>query len=427
MILQISRTRLILYGVILTTLLALWLIIGCLVIERVENSPEGLVLVTLKFLAPMKPTAIQDLEIIQIEQQERVPFTYTWQTANTLQIRIIEQNYPRGNSYHYKFKGAPSMFWPFFVWAGGDFQAKVPVRFLGIEAKDTVPSQGPVILKFNTNLKAGEIKNYIKLPVPGKLEPLKTIPGENIPYPDFSRWQYWPSEKLLNLNTYEIEILKGLPSQHGDKLTKSIRAQFKTTPEFLIEAAYPRPGSASVWLSREIALEANQPLKGGSFAIKDLPGQSVLKGNKIYYLPERILLPGKTYRVKAHLVSVSNETLDYEYSFATTNLGQHRWLEFKPTPSATLWLMEGNKTLREMPVSIKPGRPLPSGTLYEQNRTNHWIRLNADILLHVLPNGRVDRHESLGLPATYSCIYLGEKDLKELLQVLPPSFMFISH
>ncbi|AQS59345.1 L,D-transpeptidase [Desulforamulus ferrireducens] len=422
MILQISRARLLLYGVILATLLILWLTIACLVMERVENSPEGLVVVTLKFLAPMKPTAIEDLVITRNGHPGKVPFTYTWQTANTLQIKISEQDYPRGHRYHYKFKGAPSMFWPFFVWAGGDFQAKVPVRFLGIEASDTVPSRGPAVLKFNTNLKADEIKNYIKLPVPGRLEPANVTAQ-----PDYSRWLYWPSTKLQNLSTYEIEILKGLPNQQGEKLTKSIIARFKTTPEFLIEAAYPRPGSGSIWLSREIAIEANQPLKEGSLIIEGLPGRSVIKDNRIYYLPERILLPSKTYRVKAHLVSVSNETLDYEYSFSTTNLGQHRWLEFKHAPSPTLWLMQGNKTLREMPVAVKPGRPLPVGTLYEQNRTDHWFRLNADILLHVLPKGRTDRHENLGLPTTYSCIYLEEKDLKELLQALPPNFMFISH
>lgn len=417
MILQISRARLILCGVIITCLLSLWIIIGCLVIERVENNQEGIVVVTFTFLAPMKPSAIQDLEIHQINQEKKVPFTYTWQTANTLQIRIAEKNYPRGNLYQYRFKCAPSMFWPFFVWAGGNFQAKVPIRFIGIEAGNTVPSKGPVILQFNTHVKANELNKYLKVPVPGRLEPINK---------DLSRWRYWPTEKLKNLSTYEIELLKGLPGQYGGKLTKSVKIQFKTTPEFLLENVYPRPGSTGVWLSRDIVLETNQPLKNGSLISNDLPGKSVIKGNKIQYLPQRMLLPGKTYRLKAHLVSISNETLDYEYSFSTTNLGHNRWLEFQLAPSPTLWLMEGNKTLKEMKVTVKSGRKIPSGTLYEQNRNTGWIRLNADILLHALPEGKVDNHKSLGLPTTYSCIYLKEQDLTDLLQALPAGFMFTS-
>lgn len=432
MIVQISRTRIIQYAIIFFVTLALWIAIGFFVTQQVEDSAEGEVIVTFKFLAPMKPSATRDLVIEQAESRRQVPFTYHWITASTLQVKIPEKDYPRGQQYRYHFKSAPAMIWPFYVWDSGEFQSQVKLRFVGIEASETVPSRGPVILQFNTNVNPGKIHNYVKGPVPGKLEPAKLTTGKNFSY-DYSRWLYWPAKKLHNLDRYAMEITKGLPAENGTALDKSVQAEFVTTPEFLIQKVFPRPGSDSVWLTRDILIETNQRLKSGVISVNGLPGQGKITGNQIKFTSQRVLMPGRIYQVKAHLTSTSNETLDYEYSFTTTNLGNSKWLELKLDPSPTLWLVEGNKTVKRMEVALKSDH-LPTGTLYEQSRQTMngdaalgWLRLNADILLHSLSPNMTDQHQALGLPKTYSCIYLKKEDLTLLLNTLPQGFMLICH
>ncbi|GAB6157595.1 hypothetical protein JCM39194_07950 [Desulfotomaculum varum] len=428
MIVQISRLRIIQYTVVFFVLLVFWFTAAFWVTCRVEHSVEGEVIVTFKFLVPMQPHASSQLVLNQASNRTSIPFTGRWITANTLQIKINEPGYPRGQLYYYRFKAAPAMIWPFYIWAGGQFQPQVKLRLVGI-ANDLVPSRGPVILQFNTDVEPGQIHHYVNLPMPGKLVPVAANPKGQETFYDYSRWLYWPAKKLANRQQYAIKLKKGLPGKNGTRLAENITVHFQTAPEFLIEQVLPRPGAASVWLTRDLVITTNQKLKSGQFIIPELPGTTQIINNQVKYLPERVMLPGQTYHAKVRLVAVSNETLDYEYSFTTTNLGNSKWLELKLGTSPTLWLLEGNKTLKKMEVAVKSGQ-LPTGTLYEQNRrtdTPGWIWLNADILLHHLPANMPDHHGSLGLPKSYSCLYLQEADLKLLLSTLPRGFMLISH
>ncbi|ABO50482.1 hypothetical protein Dred_1964 [Desulforamulus reducens MI-1] len=429
MIIQISKKRIVQVALAIILTLSLWITIGFWVSHRVHDSPEGRVVVTFNFLAPMKPSATEDLIITEADNGRKVPFTHQWLTASKLQVTISETRYPLGRKYFYHFKLSPAMIWPFYVWAAGEFQGKVKLRFVGIDSKGTVPSRGPITLQFNTNVQPQKISNFVFGPVPGKIIPSKTNLTEKKQILDYSRWEYWPNKKLNNLCRYSMDIKAGLPSQTGGKLTHSIKAEFVTTPEFLIEKALPQPGSDSVWLTREILLQTNQQLKSGHVYIKDLSGQCQIKGNTIRFITDRVMMPGKKYTVKANLTSTSNESLDFTYSFSTTNLGHNRWLELKLDQTPVLWLMEGNRTLHKMNVRVKPDRTIPRGTLYELRRHSEspWMHLNADILLHPLSENVADNHDQLNLPKSYSCIYLQEKDAKKLFHALPPGFMLICH
>ncbi|GAB6180688.1 hypothetical protein JCM14036_20070 [Desulfotomaculum defluvii] len=429
MIIQISRSRIIQVSALIFLTLSLWLTIGLWVSHHVNESPEGKVVVTFNFLAPMKPSSTNDLIITQADTGKKVPFEHQWLTASKLQITITEKSYPLGRKYRYHFSSAPAMIWPFHVWSSSEFQGKVKLRFMGIKSNNTVPSRGPIILQFNTNVDPQKIANYVSGPVPGKLIPANTKSCEK----DYSCWEFWPDKKLNNLYRYTMNIKAGLPDQYGGKLSQTIEAKFLTTPEFLIEKAFPEPGSKSIWLTREIILQTNQQLKSAKLDIQDLPGRSIIKDKTIRYLPERVMMPGTTYKVKARLTSTSNETLDFSCSFSTTNLGKNRWLELKLEPSPELWLMEGCKTLKKFNVRVRSDRNMPQGTLYEANRQSDlssrtpWMRLNADILLHPLPENMQDNHEQLGFPKSYSCVYLQDQDAKELFNTLPQGFMLICH
>lgn len=424
MIIQISRTRIVQVSAIFFLTIALWLTISLWESHQVNESPEGKVVVTFNFLAPMKPAATKDLIITQVATGKKVPFEHQWLTASKLQIIISEKSFPLGREYQYRFKAAPAMIWPFYVWSAGKFQGKVKLKFIGIDGNHTVPSKGPIILQFNTNVDPRKISNFVSGPVPGKLIPAGT---------DYSRWEFWPNKKLNNLYRYSMNITAGLPDQQGGKLEQSIKAEFVTTPEFLIEGVFPEPDSNSIWLTREILLQTNQQLKSAQVDLPGLPGRCIIKDKTIRYIPERVMMPGTTYTVKARLISTSNESLDFTYSFSTTNLGKNRWLELKQEPTPVLWLMEGSKTLKSFVVRVRTDRTVPLGTLYEANRQSEtskqspWMRLNADILLHPLPENMRDNHEQLGLPKSYSCIYLQAQDAKELFNTLPKGFMLISH
>lgn len=436
MIVQISRARLILYIALFISIISLWLIIGHVVEEQLQPSAEGQVSIRFKFLAPMRPSAVNDLVIERIRDGQKVPFKYTWLTASTLQIHIFEKDYPRGLKYRYKFTGAPAMIWPFYVWARGEFQSKVKLRFIGIERNKATPSRGPVVLQFNTAVKPESISQHILLPEPGRLEPLKTLVRGKQWVVDYSRWQYWPSKKLQNQHEYTIEIKKELTGDNGSKLGQTVQAKFTTTPEFLIEQIYPLPGSDSVWLTRSISLTTNQPLQSVHIEIKGLPGQYQIENNQVKFRPDHVMLPDTTYHVKTQLTSTSNEVINYQFSFHTTNLGQNKWLQLRLAPSATLLVLEGNKVLRQINVSLKPNRNIPQGTLYEDKRETlptkgnalaRWIKLNADILLHTLPEGVKDDHHTLGLPQSYSCIYVSQRNMEWLYHNLPSNFMLIAH
>lgn len=401
--------------------------------HHVENSTEGQVVTTFKFLAPMRPSAAKNLIIRRKDTNKEVPFEYEWITSNTLRVFILEKEYPRGLNYSYSFRAAPVMIWPLHVWASGNFSSNVQLRFLGVKNKDAVPSRGPIILQFNTFVDPMGIRKHIHFPFPGKFEPLKINIEGNIFYTDYSQWQFTPSKKLKNQNKYSINIDKDLLSIHGNPLKKSIEADFNTTAEFLITQVSPRPGSQSVWLTRDIILETNQKLKGCQINIEGLQGEPKIYDQKVHFITYRVMMPSKTYKIKAHLISISNEKLDYEYSFSTTNLGNNKWLELKLGKNPSLWVVEGNKTINKINIAVKNKPEIPKGTLYEQNRSDgtknspYWIRLNADILLHANPKNTTDNHRMLGLPKTYSCIYLDPKDLTALYKTLPKGFMLICH
>lgn len=411
----------------------LWLFITVIVTHEVEDSTEGKVITTFKFLAPMKPAAAKNLIIRRDDTGKKVPFEYKWVTANTLRVLISEKEFPRGLKYSYSFRAAPVMIWPLHVWASGSFSSNVQLRFLGVKNKEAVPSGGPILLQFNTFVDPKEIQKYIHFPVSGKIEPLQIKIEKNQLYTDYSQWQYLPSKKLKNQYNYSISIDKGLTGLNGNPLQTSVKTNFNTTAEFLITQVYPRPGSQSVWLTREIILETNQKLKSCKISIEGLQGEPKIIDQRVLFKSDRVMMPGKTYNVKAHLISASNEKLDYEYSFSTTNLGNNQWLELKLGQVPNLWVVAGNKTIRKINVSIKSKPEIPKGTLYEQNRnvtTNNspcWIRLNADILLHTVPENTKDDHRLLNLPTTYSCIYLDNKDLTDLSKTLPKGFMLICH
>lgn len=433
MIIQISRFRLILYTLIITTLLMLWLVIGFFVTHSFEKSPEGTVVVNFKFLAPMKPSAVE-LLTLKNESGSVIPLKHVWLTASTLRVEFEEKGYPRGQSYSYSFDWAPSMIWPFRVWGSGELQPKIKLRFIGIENSDRIPSRGPVTFQFNSAVKPEELNKYFHGPLPGRIEPQKEyIPDSGYVY-DYSRWHYWPGEKMKNTNTYSIIIEKGLTSLSGSELDTRVEANFTTTPEFLIIENLPRSWSDSIWLTREISIIANQKIKTANVNVEGLPGSVYLSDNKVTFIPHRLMLPGTTYQVKASLVSSSNETLEHVYTFRTTNLGASRWLEVKLGPEPLIYALEGSTTIKTISVNVKPGLAIPRGTLYEQSRNNSsnsnpegcWIHLNADLLLHSL-NSSVDNHSSLGLPKSYSCFYLNKEDLEWLLNNMPQGFMVIIH
>ncbi|WP_273483692.1 Ig-like domain-containing protein [Desulforamulus ruminis] len=433
MIVHICRTRLVQVGFLVTFMFVSWLVTGSFVRQDLLECPEGQVAVCFKFLTPMKPSAVNRLVIERITDGQRVPFHHHWVTANTLHISFPEREYPRGLRYRYQFKMASSMIWPFYVWSSGEWQSRVKLRFIGIENQDAVPSRGPVVLQFNTPVQPSQLPKHIILPEPGKLEPFK---NKQTKESDFSRWLYYPDQKMKNRFRYTLEIKKGLSSLAGDALTQSQKVQFLTSPEFNIQQMQPKPGSTGIWLTRTVSFTANQPLKKADIVIPGLRGQSRINGNQVSFIAEKVMLPDTTYSITATLTSVSNEVITYRGSFHTTNLGNNRWVELKLGPSPALWVYQGNKITRSLKVNLHPQNNIPIGTLYEQDRGVStakagaplpWFRLNADILLHVLPEGLADNHALLGLPASYSCLYLPEKDLDWLIQYLPPGFMLIAH
>ncbi|WP_066639708.1 L,D-transpeptidase family protein [Desulfolucanica intricata] len=435
MIIQISYKRMWQVAVAFLLIIASWVLIGHFAWIKInQNVSDNKVEFTVKFLVPMLKN--KTLERLSIESQlpgHEVLYDTEWTSPNTLKISIYENEYPCGLEYKYTFKKAPSMIPLFRVSVKGKVLHKVKPELLSIVPKHNVPTNGPITLKFNTFINPKSFAASVDWDGGCDFKPVyKKLPEGG--YIDYSEWRAVPHKPLQNNYEYTIKIRKGLSAQNGLKLSDNKEVVFTTAPPVKISNIYPEPGAASVWLGRNISIKINQELKSAQITVKGVKGVTDIKGNSVVFVPERAFRPGSRYQVEAVLISKYGEKITKKYSFHTVNLGNEKWLEVKVGKSYNVWLLSGDKEVRK--VSAWAERELPKGTLYENKRgweehVQPWIRLNADVLIHSLPEGSTgaveDNHEKLGLPQTHSCLYMSENDINWLLKNLPEGFMVIVH
>lgn len=441
MIFKVTYKQILIYIIITALFIITWLVMGHTVRQGpVHTGSSGTMEVNLSFLAPMNNRTAMQYFSIQSQLPDRpVKYQSRWVSRNTVRITIDERDYPRGLEYIYRFKKAPALIPPFTVSAGGKFSSRVKPELISVEPGENVPTSGPVTLTFNTPVEPDSFHRSVAINCPGVYRPAQ-VEHRGRKYYDYSRWEFTPAARMKNNHRYHISIQKGLISRGGVGLDKPVELFFTTAPALETLDLYPRPGSPSVWLSRQIKFITNLPVKEAEVNVTETKGTVAIEGNTVTFKPEEILLPAKRYRVTARLISIHGEELNEDFYFNTTNLGNQRWLDVKAGNPCRIIAMEGNKEIHKFEGWLSlPADKIPRVTMYEEKRGSslefnphqknpvNYIKLNADLMLHPLPGGKEDSHYLLGLPRSYGCIYLNKEDIDWVFNNLQNKFMAVVH
>lgn len=441
MIFKITYSQIRFFTIITVLFVITWLLMGHTVRQGpVNTGPHHTLAVELSFLAPMNSnTAMQHFTIKSQLPGKPVKYKSQWISRNTIRITIDESEYPRGLEYTYYFRKAPALIPPFTVSAGGRFCSRVKPALVSVEPGENAPTRGPVTLTFNTPIEPGSFNRCVAINCPGAYRPVQVEHGGRR-YKDYSRWEFIPAARMKNSYRYHITVQKGLMSGGGGQLDNPVELFFTTAPALETLDIYPRPGSPSVWLSRQIKFVTNLPVKEAGVKVTDTKGNVVINGNTVTFEPEEILLPAKRYHVLARLISIHGEEVNRDFYFNTTNLGNQRWLDVKTGNPCKIMVIEGNKEKYRFEGWLSlSAEKIPRVTMYEDKRGSslelnphqknpvRYIKLNADIMLHPLPGGIGDNHDLLGLPRSYGCIYLNKADFDWIFSNLQNKFMAVVH
>ena len=430
MIIHISYKRMMQAAVAALLLILVWLSIVYFAWVKVYvNAPSDKLVFTVKFLLPMlQDKTIDRFTITSTLPGRKVNYKTEWLSLNTVKVIVDDGKSPRGLEYRYSFKNAPALLPLFRVSASGKVLRKVKPELLPEFPKYNVPTAGPVTIKFNTFINPNSFATSVNWAGGGKFKPVVRESSDGS-FTDYSEWILVPGKKLQNDCAYKIEIKNNLTAQNGLKLGENINLSFNTAPAFRLSEIYPQPDSSTVWLGRCISITANQNLKDARITVEGVKGNTEIKENSVMFIPERIFRSDTDYCVEAVLTSEYGEKISQKYSFHTVNLGRQKWLEIKLGKACTVWEMAGDSEIENFSAWME--REPPRGTIYEVDRGTAggaemcWIRLNADVLIHSLPEGNDDNHQKLGLPETHSCIYMNKNDVKRLCEDLPKGFMII--
>jgi hypothetical protein len=403
------------------SLLTIWLILGHFVWVKVtRDNLLQQVNIDYYFLAPMNTNkAIDDFMITSEISNTKVDYEYQWQSLFHLKLCVSENNKPQGLEYFYSFIKAKALIPPFTVTKKGTVLTKVKPELVSISPNKNVPTSGPITLQFNTPILKESLEKQVKIEINGRF-----VPSES----DFTRWQFIPDQQLQHQKTYKILIESGLEGVHGLTTDSSKEYSFTTAPKLIVKETYPKYGDYSVWLSRNIKLTTNYPIKAAE--IEGVKGETIVKGNTVLFIPDRIFTPATNYNVIATLTSIHGEVVKNTINFRTTNLGNKPWIEIKAGSPCEVWLMQGGKEIEKtVGWFTKDLVNLPRVTMYESERDTAkiqpWIRLNTDIMLH--SHTSEDNHNALGLPKTYSCIQLPPEVINQIYNNFSKGFMVIVH
>ncbi|MHB8155956.1 MAG: L,D-transpeptidase family protein [Desulfocucumaceae bacterium] len=422
--------------------LTVWLLMGHLArFHIMEMGSEGQVIVNVSFLAPMsRESAVKHLSVTGEIPGREVKYSTCWISRNTVRIIIDESEYPRGLEYRVSFKKAPALIPPFSVSVQKDIRQGLAPRVIALVPQGDVPTEGPLAVVFNTPVNPESFAEHVTTSAPGQFSPqtVRTEGGE-LRY-DYSRWLLTPRVRFKNKSNYNILIAPGLMGTGGGVSREGAELSFSTAPALELTDLYPGPSAPSIWLSRSITLKANLKLRQASIQVEGISGKVTVEENTAIFDPDELFLPAREYHVNIALVSEVGEKKHVEFSFATTNLGNQRWIGIKAGNPCSLQIYEGNRLLKELKgwLSISPDR-VPRVTMYETKRGStreyrpddpspiSYLRLNADFMLHHVRGGESDTHNLIGLPPSYGCILINKPDMDWILDNVPGNCMVIVH
>ena len=407
---------------------------------------------TINFILPMQQDDLKSkISILPEIPTTKISYKLRWKNRSTAVLTLKQGGLPYGQLLTVKINRAQTKL-PFISKSfQTKFRSPVPVSLFSNQDLHDICTKGPVPISFNTPVTPEDIKEFIKLPAPGKVEPVK-INYQGKIYSDHSRWQYVPFHPLENNTSYEIIITPGLRSKSGAELDAEKKITFDTAPPISVLSTNPADQGVGISLYKKIEVTFDQDIIKGSMKITDLKTKKILtgaaeiSGKKILFKPANCFLPGRKYRVNLNVTAANNESLeDYCFSFNTSKMEDTYWLDVNVGETHSVIVYKGDEIIRLMPGSGgRPETPTPLGLFYTQDRghsfwsprfgegATYWVRLVGQVLIHSVPRDdkweiKKDEHDKLGLPASHGCIRLSEEDAKWVYQNIPRGTMVIIH
>lgn len=403
-------------------------------------------IVKINFLVPMKQFGIE--EKIHIKSyhlsHSKIHCDFNWESKNVLRVCLKEISDFKGQKAIFMIKGAETKI-PFLSKSLSvliQFQAEP--KLIKVENGKNTPTDGPLILQFNTPIDFKNIEQYIQTDVKFEIRPYEVDSNKFI---DYCKLVLYPDEKLENERNYLLLIKKGLKAQCGEMIKEDIKIQITTAPKPYITKTFPEQSAKWVSIYPKITAEMSEELSDAIVTIDGVKQKVKIKGNKLELLPWEVLRANKEYEVQIQGVSKYGEKTDlYSLKFTTMPLKEDQlWVEVVLKEKHEVLIHKGEEVIRRMPASGgKPEEPSVLGTFYIQDRgpsffsprfnegALYWVRIVDQYLFHGIPR---DNHgniiqselEKIGKPASHGCIRLLDEDAKWFYENIPHGTMVIIH
>jgi hypothetical protein len=313
-----------------------------------------------------------------------------------------------------------------------------------VEISEVTPTVGPVLLRFNTPLDPAGVKDNIRPGFSATVEPVldeRTGPGSagGSRFINYSRWRIIPERRLRHDSRYGIALSPRLSSSAGLRLSRAQEVTFRTPGPIRAVGMSPVEGERDVALYPEIAVRFDQELSGGSVRVEGISGGRIrVRGQRLEFRPDTVLMPNRVYTVTASGMSSQGEPSEpVTFAFRTVDLGNSLWVAVDLAGEHNVSVYRGDKLIRRMIASGgRPESPTPPGTyqLYTRGRSfwsakfgegaYFYVQFMGDYLFHSVPfdeSGVVKdtEHQRLGQPASHGCVRLSLADAKWFYDNIP--------
>lgn len=402
---------------------------------------EGGANVQINFILPMNQESFNEkISIFPDISGTDFDCITTWESNRKVLLKISEKSGIRGQKVHLVIKNAETEL-PFIK-----KNANIPIQFqeipkiISLSQIKNIPTQDPIIVKFNTPMKRANINSYIASDTEFEIMPV--VGG------GYCQWRLTPKIPLESNKKYILSFRKGMPAISGLSLEKDEIITLETASKPEIVGVTPKDKERWIGLYPLVILESSEAIGKATIEIAGEIVEGKIKDEKWaeFTLP-KVLDFETTYKVEASLVSVYGEKSEpYKFNFTTIPLEEDRlWVEVILKEEHKVIVYKGREQIRVMPCSGGTVEtPTVLGTYFLQDRgtkffarkisegANNWVRIHGNYLFHGLPRDKdwvisKEAEAKLGYAASHGCIRLREIDAQWFYDKVPENTMVIIH
>lgn len=407
------------------------------IVKVTEDGAE----VRINFIFPMDKETFNDrISLLPDIPNTQFHCDVQWESSHNVVIRLREKSEIRGQKVRLVIDKAQTHMPYVKKSANISVQFQQSPELIGVSEVNNIPTDAPIIVRFNTPMKGANINKYITSDAHFEIVPVEGT--------HYSQWLLTPRIPLENNKKYVLSFRKGMPAISGLFMEKDQIITLQTPSKPTAVSVYPQDQSRWVEVYPKVVIESGEPIKK---ALLELDGEilegKIIENNRAEFILPKVLEFEKTYYPVAQVVSQHGEkSLPLEFSFTTIPIEEERvWIEVILQEEQKMIIYKGKEPIRTMPCSGgTPEDPTLLGTYYLKDRGTqffakkiregaaNWIRIDGNYLIHGLPrdeNWVIKKSEEakMGSAASHGCIRLREVDAQWVYDNIPQNTMIIIH